>query len=79
MKIFKSNDYTISEYLSAALISHFDTQLKTAGSTFGNARYARNLFEKMLETQGNRVANMGNPSDTEISQLVASDLEKVNI
>jgi SpoVK/Ycf46/Vps4 family AAA+-type ATPase len=79
IKICKSNDYTLSEDLSISLKDHFNNQLVTAGTTFGNARYARNLFEKMLETQGNRVAAMGSPSDTEISQLVVSDLDKIVI
>jgi hypothetical protein len=42
--------------------------------TFVNARYARNLFEKLLEIQSNRVAAMKNPNSTDISTLEAQDL-----
>jgi hypothetical protein len=48
--------------------------LSNADRKFGNARYARNLFEKLLEIQSNRVAAMKNPNSTDISTLEAQDL-----
>lgn len=42
---------------------------------FGNARYVRNLFEKAITLQANRLAKVGNPSKEELSQLTLSDIE----
>ena len=49
--------------------------LAGADRKFGNARYARNLFEKLLEHQSNRVAAFSDPTETDISTLEKSDLE----
>jgi hypothetical protein len=46
-----------------------------ADRKFGNARYARNLFEKLLEQQSNRVAALSDPTETDISTLEKVDLE----
>lgn len=65
------------EGMSAALEAHFDAQLTGADRKFGNARYERNLFEKLLEHQSNRVATMANPTETDISTLEKVDLESL--
>jgi hypothetical protein len=46
-----------------------------ADRKFGNTRYARNLFEKLLEQQSNRVAALSDPTETDISTLEKGDLE----
>jgi stage V sporulation protein K len=51
--------------------------LTGADRKFGNARYARNLFEKLLEQQSNRVAALSNPTETDISTLEKGDLESL--
>jgi hypothetical protein len=56
------------------LRQHFALVLSSADRKFGNARYARNLFEKLLEIQSNRVAAMKNPNSTDISTLQKEDL-----
>jgi hypothetical protein len=45
------------------------------GSSFGNARYVRNLFERTLERQACRVAeNLASRSDADLSLVRAEDL-----
>jgi hypothetical protein len=41
---------------------------------FGNARWARNLFEKSVERQALRVTELGDPSAEELMTLRLSDL-----
>jgi len=78
LEIFKricaKNDYYLSDGMDDALRQHFTLVLSSADRKFGNARYARNLFEKLLEIQSNRVAAMNNPNSTDISTLEAQDL-----
>ena len=76
-KICAKNEYRLGDGMSAALEAHFEAQLAGADRKFGNARYARNLFEKLLEQQSNRVASLANPTETDISTLEQADLESL--
>ena len=77
-KICAKNEYQLGDGLVDALKVHFEEQLASADRKFGNARYARNLFEKLLEQQSNRVAAMDNPSETDISTLQVEDLHRLS-
>jgi Holliday junction resolvasome RuvABC ATP-dependent DNA helicase subunit len=78
LEIFKricaKNEYYLGDGMDDALRQNFALVLSSADRKFGNARYARNLFEKLLEIQSNRVAAMKNPNSTDISTLEAQDL-----
>lgn len=74
-KICAKNEYRLGDGMAEALEAHFEAQLAGADRKFGNARYARNLFEKLLEHQSNRVAALSDPTETDISTLEKSDLE----
>ena len=74
-KICAKNEYRLGDGMAEALEAHFEAQLAGADRKFGNARYARNLFEKLLEHQSNRVAALPDPTETDISTLEKSDLE----
>ena len=41
---------------------------------FGNARYVRNLFERIIQRQADRVAKLGTPSREELSRIEKEDL-----
>jgi SpoVK/Ycf46/Vps4 family AAA+-type ATPase len=73
-KICAKNEYRLGDGMAEALEAHFEAQLAGADRKFGNARYARNLFEKLLEHQSNRVAALSDPTETDISTLEKSDL-----
>ncbi len=77
-KICEKNEYQLGDGLTDALQAHFQEQLASADRKFGNARYARNLFEKLLEHQSNRVAAMDNPSEKDISTLQVEDLQRLS-
>jgi SpoVK/Ycf46/Vps4 family AAA+-type ATPase len=74
-KICAKNEYRLGDGMAEALEAHFEAQLTGADRKFGNARYARNLFEKLLEQQSNRVAALSDPTETDISTLEKGDLE----
>lgn len=64
--------YTIDSSMKTALASYIDAAYRQNRGHFGNARFVRNLFEKCLENQANRVAQQSNSGD--ISLLTAADL-----
>lgn len=45
-----------------------------AGKTFGNARWVRNLFEKAVERQSQRVTGLADPSAEELVTLRLKDI-----
>jgi hypothetical protein len=42
---------------------------------FGNARFARNVFEKSIQQQANRLSNQYNLSKEELTELTIEDLQ----
>ena len=47
----------------------------TNSISFGNARGVRNIFEKVLTAQNNRLAGMGNITREDLMKIVSSDIE----
>ena len=47
---------------------------KNKGKAFGNARWARNLFEKAVERQSLRVTGLSSPSAEELVTLRMKDV-----
>ncbi|MGH9033873.1 MAG: AAA family ATPase, partial [Acidimicrobiia bacterium] len=44
------------------------------GPTFGNGRFVRNLFEAAIARQATRIVEMQNPTDEQLTTLVAADI-----
>jgi hypothetical protein len=56
------------------------TQLHESRSdSFANARTVRNLFEKLLAIQADRLAALETVSDEDLSSLVEEDLDKIEL
>jgi SpoVK/Ycf46/Vps4 family AAA+-type ATPase len=53
----KKNQYTLSKEAETYLKERFDYAVAHKDRNFGNARYARNVFEKSIQAQANRLAN----------------------
>ncbi len=78
MEIFKSivrkNELKVSE---EALARVNDIILRTLGSkdeNYGNARFVRNLFEKILSEQANRLSSESNITNEMLSMIELSDV-----
>lgn len=63
-------DAKAEEYLKASLTETVANKSKN----FGNARYARNLFEKTITNQANRVAKISSPTKDELSLITVEDI-----
>ena len=73
-KLANMYHYTIDFSMKTALASYIDAAYRQNRGHFGNARFVRNLFEKCLENQANRMDLQG--SSDNLSSLTASDLPK---
>lgn len=84
VEIFKSNlskygyylnanaETTLKENVHSAVLKK-ENQL-SVNRTFGNGRYVRNLFEKVIEKQANRLAAVSNLNNVDINELTEEDV-----
>ena len=70
------NHYTCSEAAAERVRELIDAEPRTRG--FGNARFVRNLFETAVSHQAMRVAPLTDPSDEQLTTLVATDIAPVD-
>ncbi len=71
----KKNDYQIHNDAQQFLRGYFHSLYKNRDDNFGNARDVRNLFEKLIVKQANRVVYLTNPTNEDIITITPDDLE----
>ena len=69
------NDYRLSDEAAAAVKEHLQELYEDRDDNFGNARDVRNLFEKIVANQADRVAQLESPSDEELLTITVEDLK----
>lgn len=78
MAIFRSmcskNGYTIDEATDKFCAEAFDRLYQERDENFGNARDVRNIFERGIARQADRVADMEAPGKEELMALTIADL-----
>lgn len=78
MEIFKSlcvkNGYTLSEGAEKWAREDFAALYENRDENFGNARDVRNLFEKAVARQSDRVARLESPTREQLMELLSEDL-----
>ena len=71
----KKNQYTMSKETEAYMKTRFDYVVEHKDRNFGNARYARNVFEKSIQAQANRLADEKNLDKDQLTELTIEDLK----
>ena len=74
----KKNQYTLSADAEKYLKERFDYAVAHKDRNFGNARYARNVFEKSIQAQANRLANekdLDKLGKDKLTELTVEDLK----
>ena len=72
--IVKKNKYIASDDLITLLQSKFTDLYNSRTKSFGNGRVVRNLFEKIVENQSNRLASIDRAyTDNDLQTLLAVD------
>ena len=71
----KKNGYRLAEDAQAELKGHFDALYILRDEHFGNGRTARNLFEKSINAQANRLAEVTTDlSDEDLQTITLADV-----
>ena len=73
----KRNDYKLDESAGTAVNDHLQELYEDRDGNFGNARDVRNLFEKIVAAQADRVAGLENPTDDDIRTITVEDLKEL--
>ncbi len=73
-KFCKEGHYILTESAKSRLQEVIEKAYANRDRTFGNARFARNLFEKMLEQQANRIAAVEPLTEEILNTLTADDI-----
>lgn len=77
MNIHKSQ-YVISEQAERKVYLEINKAVKNKDEKFGNARFVRNLFEKIIQKQADRVCTISSPSKEQLMQIEESDIPSTN-
>ena len=72
----KKNQYTLTPDAERYLSQRLDSAVRNKGRNFGNARYARNVFEKSIQRQANRLSGVKTPTTEQLTELTARDLQE---
>lgn len=76
-KMCEEGGYQLTEEANAYAASLFQFLVSKKTKNFGNGRVVRNIFEKIISYQANRVVEIANPSIQELSLIERSDMEKI--
>jgi hypothetical protein len=78
MLIFESqcrkNQYTLDETVKEAVKALIE-EANTNSISFGNARGVRNVFERVLVQQANRLSTLENPSRDDLMAITTADVD----
>ena len=79
MEIFlsfaKKNQYVCTNGARRALRKRLEQEVSSRDKDFGNARFARNLFERVIEHQAQRLANVAPLTPEILEQITTEDME----
>lgn len=73
-KQLKQFDYTMSDEAAEALKAYLAYQVEHKDQNFGNARFVRNVFERTLQQQANRLSKEVNLTTQKLSEIEKEDL-----
>ena len=71
----KKSEYVLAEDASQYLKERLAAVVADKPKDFGNARYVRNLFEKTIEAQSNRLASKAELSKDDLTLITKEDLQ----
>ena len=72
-----SSGYTMNADAAEVLQRHFSKLYEERDEKFGNARTARNIFEKAINAQANRIAFLSDLSDHDLETITLEDIRDV--
>ena len=73
-RLAKQYEYTLSDDATQGLMDYLSDKVANKDQNFGNGRLVRNVFEKTLERQANRLSREVNLTTEKLSQIELEDL-----
>lgn len=73
MRLAHKYDYIVEEEAQQIIKDLINTEIESKDKQFGNARFIRNLFENILASQANRLANNNTLSSESLRTIVKED------
>ena len=70
----KKSEYTLTEEAGTKLKAVLDKAIAEKDVNFGNGRFVRNLFEKTIQRQANRISVENNVTNELLSQITDADI-----
>ena len=77
-RLCEKNQYQLTEDAKSAIKLHLTKLYETRDQNFGNGRDVRNLFEKLVNIQANRVAALEAPTTDDLLLLTKEDVEALS-
>ena len=78
LEIFEKNvekfDYKLEKEALVAMSEYFQHAVENKDANFGNARFVRNIFEKTLEKQANRLSTDPDLDKDELTLIIKEDI-----
>lgn len=71
----KKHEYTMSDEVKQFIINKLEDVVANKPKDFGNARYVRNLFERVVQSQANRLAKESNLSKGMLTEITIDDIK----
>ncbi|MGK7882902.1 MAG: AAA family ATPase [Crocosphaera sp.] len=75
----KQHRYTLTEAAKDVLLTRFKELYNHRDKSFGNGRLVRNMFEKAIEKQANRLVNISDINPDTMQQILPEDVEQLII
>ncbi len=70
----KKLEYKLTDTAKSKLVTLFEQSYSNRDKSFGNGRFVRNIFEKSLERQANRIASIALLDKETLTTITADDI-----
>ncbi len=75
ISLCEANKYTVNDEAKKCLTEYFENLSSNKNENFGNGREVRNLFEKIITKQANRIAQNTITDEKSLVEIIESDIE----
>jgi len=77
MSLCAQNQFLIDPEIKTGLYRFFESVYQNRDAHFGNARLVRNIFERVIAVQANRISMQSAASEEELMRILQEDLDQV--
>jgi stage V sporulation protein K len=75
VSLANKNEYEIDDLAKEKLNHHFELITTNKDQDFGNGRYVRNLFEKVIQEHANHISKLTNPTEKDLITIIPEQIK----